>query len=372
MYCLHSFRSREEGRLKRFSVHNWLHTNWRIPAVLAVVACFLVGGCKKEAAPGPNVWAVVNGHEIMRRDVDNVFRARASSERPAPSHAEALSLKLSILDEMINSEILLQRARKMNLMASESEVEEKFAEAKNPYTKEAFQKKLADSGLTAADLKNNIREQLSIEKLLNREVVNKIDITDQDVANFYKQNRSRFDVAEPQFHVAQIVITPRPNPSAHNLKNSDAANEAQAGRKAAMLIRKLEAGADFSQLAMEYSEDSSSSTGGDLGFIAESALNQTDPALKRVVLALKPGQFSQPIRLRGGGYRILKLIAKEPAGNRKLSDPQVQQAIRNALRTRREQLLRAAYLAAARDQAHVTNYLAREILESGGRLPTGK
>ena len=87
------------------------------------------------------------------------------------------------------------------------------------------------------------------------------------------------------------------------------------------------------------------------------------------MLSLKPGQFTQPIRTKGGGYTILKLIAIEPAGDRKLSDPQVQQAIRNALRTRKEQLLRSAYLIEARDDAHVTNYLAREILESAGKLP---
>ncbi|HTW23195.1 MAG TPA: hypothetical protein VMD78_06325, partial [Candidatus Baltobacteraceae bacterium] len=72
-----------------------------------------------------------------------------------------------------------------------------------------------------------------------------------------------------------------------------------------------------------------------------------------------------------GGYRILKLIAKEAAGDRQLSDPQVQQAIRDALRTRKEQLLRSAYLIEARDEAHVTNYLARQILESAGKLPAG-
>jgi peptidyl-prolyl cis-trans isomerase SurA len=353
-------------------VHNWLHVKWRILAFLALAAAVLAASCKKEVAPGPNVWAVVNGHEIMRQDVDKVFRSRVNAEAPAPSNEEALSLKLSILDEMINSEILLERAKKMNLVASDAEVEEQFAESKSPYTEEQFHKKLTDSGLTADDLKSDIREQMSIQKLLNREVVDKITVTDQDVANFYNQHRSEFDVAEPQYHVAQIVITSRADPSVHNLKNSDATNDAEAGRKAAMLIRMLEAGADFSQLASEYSEDSSASTAGDLGFISESDLNQSDPALKRVVLALKPDQFSQPIRLRGGGYRILKLIAKEPAGNRQLSDPQVQQAVRNALRTRKEQLLRAAYLAEARDEAHVTNYLAREILESAGSLPAGK
>jgi len=341
----------------------------RTLVVAALAICALGAGCRKEIAPGPDVWAVVDGKQILRQNVDRVYRSRVNSEAPAPSHEEELSLKLNILDELINSQILLDRAQKMNLIASDEEVEDQFTQSKAPYTEEEFQQKLKASGLTINDLKSDIRRQLSIEKVLNREVVAKISITNQDITDFYNEHRSEFNVAEPQYHIAEIVITPHPDPTIHNRKNSKATNEAEAGRKAAMLIDKLDAGANFTQLAMDYSEDPSASTGGDIGFIPESSLNRSDPALKKAVLSLKPGQFTQPIRTKDGGYTILKLIAKEPAGDRKLSDPQVQQAIRNALRTRKEQLLRSAYLIEARDEAHVTNYLAREILESAGKLP---
>ncbi len=337
--------------------------------VAALAICALGAGCRKEIAPGPDVWAVVDGKQILRQDVERVYRSRVNSQGPAPSQEEALSLKLSILDELINSQILIDRAQKLNLIASDEEVEDKFTQSKAPYTEEEFQQKLKTSGLTIDDLKSDIRRQLSIDKLLNREVVAKISITNQEITDFYDKNHSEFDVAEPQYHIAEIVVTPRPDPTIHNRKNSKAANAAEAGRKAAMLIDKLDSGADFTELAMDYSEDPSASTGGDMGFIPESSLNRSDPALKKAVLALKPGQFTQPIRTKDGGYTILKLIAKEAAGDRKLSDPQVQQAIRNALRTRKEQLLRSAYLIEARDGAHVTNYLAREILESAGKLP---
>jgi peptidyl-prolyl cis-trans isomerase SurA len=344
----------------------------RILVLAMVAACALAASCRRELAPGPDVWAVVNGKEIQRGEVEKLFRSRVNADAPAPSQEEALSLKLSILDELINSEILLERAQKMNLVASDAEVEDKFTESKSPYTEEEFQKKLQETGLTVDDLKSDIRRQLSIQKLLNREVVAKISITDQDISDFYARNRAQFNVTETQYHVAQIVVTPRPDPTVHNRKNDKAANEAEAERKAVMLAQKLNAGADFNELAMDYSEDPSASTGGDIGFVPESALNQSDPALKSAVLAMKPGQVTQPVPLRGGGYRILKLIAKETAGDRQLSDPQVQQAIRDALRTRKEQLLRSAYLIEARDEAHVTNYLARQILETAGKLPDAK
>jgi peptidyl-prolyl cis-trans isomerase SurA len=369
MHRVHSRRPRQEGRLKQVPMRTKPRLK-RTTLVLAVlVACTLGAGCNRETAPGPDVWASVNGKEILRQDVEKIFRSRVNADAPAPSQEEALSLQLSILDELVNSEILLERANKMNLVASDAEVEDKFTESKSPYTEEEFQKKLKETGLTVDDLRSDIRRQLSIQKLLNREVVAKISITDQDISDFYNKNRAQFNVTEPQYHIAQIVITPRPDPTVHNRKNDKATNEAEAGRKAAMLIQKLNAGADFTELATDYSEDASASTGGDLGFVPESALNQSDPTLKKAVLSMKVGQVTQPIPVKNGGYRILKLLAKEAAGERQFSDVQVQQAIRDALRTRKEQLLRSAYLVEARDEAHVTNYLARQILEFAGKLP---
>ena len=223
--------------------------------------------------------------------------------------------------------------------------------------------------MTVDDLKQDIRRQISLDKVLNREVVSKISITDQDVANFYNENRSQFNVAETQYRIAQIVVTPRKDPQIRNRKNDDATTDIEARRKCAALAQQLHNGADFAAVAMDYSEDPvSAPSGGDLGFIPESSLNQSDPLLKKTVLGLKAGDVSDVIQLRDG-YRILKLVAKETPGQRALSDPQVQQSIRDTLRSRKEQLLRAAYIASARDQAKVTNYLARQVIESAGKLP---
>ena len=235
------------------------------------------------------MWATVDGKEISRDEVEKNFRARINTDGPKPSQEEALSLKLSILDELINSEILLQRANKMNLTASDAEVEDKFTESKSPYTEEEFQKKLQDSGLTSTTSKAISASSFPIQKLLNREVVAKISITDRDVTDFFNQNRAQFNIAEPQYHIAQIVVTPHADPNVHNLKDNKAVTEAEAVRKLATIEQKLNAGGDFAEIATDYSEDSSASTGGDLGFVPESAFNQSDPALKKAVLSMKPG-----------------------------------------------------------------------------------
>jgi len=343
----------------------------RVGILLPLAGALLLApaGCKHDVEHGPDVWAVVNGQEIKRDDVDKYYRTRVNPEGQEPSQEEALSLKLNVLDELINNEILLERAKKLNLEASDGEVEDKFTELKSPYTEEEFQRQLKDRNVSVNDLKSDLRRQLSITKLLNREVVAKISITDQDVADFYNANKAQFNVAEPQYRIAQIVVTPRKEPQIRNRKNDDATNDVEAQRKVKMLMDRLNSGADFAQLAMDYSEDmNSAATGGDLGYVPESALNQSDPSLKKMVMGMKPGQVSPPLQLKDG-YRILKLVTRESPGQRNIADPQVQQTIRDTLRNRKEQLLRSAYLAIARDDARVRNYLAEQVVEASGKLP---
>jgi peptidyl-prolyl cis-trans isomerase SurA len=336
---------------------------------LAGMVFAVLGGCKPSEHHAPDVWAVVNGTEIHRDEVEKYYRSQVNPETQEPSQEEALSLKLNVMDQLINNEILLELAKKLNLEASDGEVEDKFTELKSPFTEEEFQRQLKARGMSVDDLKRDLRRQLSIQKLLNREVAAKITITDQDVVDFYNANHNQFNVAEPQYRISQIVITPRKELQVRNRKNDDATNEAEAQRKAKMLTDKLNSGADFSQLAMDYSEDvNTAGNGGDLGYIPESSLNQSDPVLKKTVLTLKPGQVSPPIQLKDS-IRILKLVAREAAGQRGVNDPQVQQTIRDTLRNRKEQLLRSAYLAVARDEAKVTNYLAEQVVETAGKLP---
>jgi peptidyl-prolyl cis-trans isomerase SurA len=329
----------------------------------------VLAGCKQSEHHATDVWATVNGTEIKRDEIEKYYRSQVNPEGQEPSQEEALSLKLNVTDQLINNEILLERAKKLNLEASDGEVEDKFTELKNPFTEDEFQRQLKARGMSVDDLKRDLRRQLSIQKLLNREVAAKITITDQDVLDFYNTNRNQFNVAEPRYRISQIVITPRKELQVRNRKNDDATTEAEAERKAKMLTDKLNSGADFAQLAMDYSEDvNTAGNGGDLGYIPESALNQSDPILKKSVMTLKPGQVSPPIQLKDS-IRILKLVAREAAGQRGVDDPQVQQTVRDTLRNRKEQLLRSAYLATARDEAKVTNYLAQQVVETAGKLP---
>ncbi|MGC2273551.1 MAG: peptidylprolyl isomerase, partial [Candidatus Sulfotelmatobacter sp.] len=228
--------------------------------------------------------------------------------------------------------------------------------------------------ITLEDFKRDIRRSITVDKVMNKEVSSKINVTDQDIYDYFAAHKSDFNLIEPQYHLAQIFVTPTPNPQVHN-QNNKAQNEADARKKIQMIYNRLDSGDDFATLAMNYSEDpETSGNGGDLGTVPESSLRNTDPGTRDAVFKLKPGQYSSIIPVSNPAtkqlvaFRIVKLIAKEPAGQRDLSDPRVQQAIRSQIHDRREQLLKAAYYEVLRDSAKVQNYYAEQVLASNGLM----
>jgi peptidyl-prolyl cis-trans isomerase SurA len=329
-------------------------------------------GCQSKQGGG-DVMASVDGRKIYRTDVEKYYQNQTSGSDQQPVAEQAASLRLSILRELIDDEILMRRAEKLGLLATDDEVEKKLNEIKSPYTQDQFDQKMKEKKITLDDFKRDLRRSLTVEKVLNKEITSKINITDQDISGYYNAHKAEFNLIEPQYHLAQIWVTTQPNPQVHNLKNDKAQNEAEAHKKIEMINNRLDSGDDFATLAMNYSEDTETSgNGGDLGFQPESSLRNTDPFTREAVMKLKPGQYSpiitvgNPATRQVFGFRIVKLESKEPAGQRELADPRVQQAIRQQLRDRREQLLKAAYYEDLRDHAKVDNYYAADILKNIG------
>ncbi len=334
---------------------------------LCLCAAALVS-CK--SSPPANVAASVNSRSIAYAEVDKTFRSQFVPNAEGSSDDQAKIQKLEVLRSLIDNEIMLQRAEKMGLMATDADVETKFNELKSPFTKEEFERQLKNRNMTVEDLKTQLRRDLSVQKLFNKEITSKINITDADVSNFYNANRKSFNLAERQLHMMQIVVTPNLDPNVRNLKNDKAQSDEQAKKKIQMIEARLKQGEDFGMIAQNYSEDPTTApNGGDLGFLGESAFEKTNPELRKLVMSLQPGELS-PILHTQDGYRILKMVSKEPAGQRELTDPRVQQTIRETLLNRKDQLLKSAYYEIARNETKVVNYLAKSVMDNAGK--TGK
>lgn len=337
-----------------------------IPIVSLAVACglftFTTLSCK-HAVP-PDVAAMVNGRPLTYGDIDRALATQVPVSQLSSNDDQVRDMRLGTLRTLIDAEIMLQKAEKQGLLASDSDVDAKFNELKAPYTEDQFKKQLAARKMTPADLKAQLRRDLSISKLINKEIGSHISITDAEVADFYNKNKASFNLVEPQIHLSQILVTPTPDSGVQNLKNDKAQNDEQAKAKIAMLEARLRQGEDFGMLAQGYSEDSNSApNGGDLGMVPESALDKANPELRKMILEMTPGQISGVIHTPEG-YRILKVISKEPAGQRDLSDPRVQETIRVGLFNKKDQLLRDAFYEDARCEAKVVNYLAQSILST--------
>jgi peptidyl-prolyl cis-trans isomerase SurA len=340
-------------------------------ALCAVALLASLAGCRRK--PAPDVMATVNGKEILRADVEKYYKAGVSANQQTPNAEQANIMRLNILRQMIQDEILQQRAAKLNLAASDEDVNAKLNEMKAPYTPEEFDKQLKQRGITLDDLKRDLRRSLTNTKVLNKEIESKINVTDAEIASYYAAHKSEFNLIEPQYHLAQIVVTSLPSEQSGNLQNSKATNEADAKKKIQTLQNRLKSGEDFGSLAMQFSENSNTSAnGGDMGFVAESALH-SDPTAYAAINKLKAGQISEILPVaaptangpRVVGYAIYKLISREPAGQRELNDPRVQQTIRQGLREAHAQLLKNAYFEVLQNEAKVHNYFAEQLLKGG-------
>ncbi len=334
-------------------------------AALALLAGLIVSpACgNRKAATGQEVWAEVDDQPIYREQVERLYRGRATQSNDAVTPEEALSFKLNILNELINNQILVIHASHSRITASEAEIDAKVGELKSPYSPEEFQKKLQEQGLDNDGLRKEVRENLILTKLINKDIISHINVSDAEIASYYEKNKANFNVAETTYHIAQIQVTPKADAEVRNLKNDDAKTPAAAEHKIQALYEGLMHGEDFATVAQEYSEDPSTAAGGgDMGFIPASGLN---PALKQVVNSLKVGQISNIIR-SNIGFHIFKLLGVEEAGQHTLSDLRVQSAIRQTLRNEKEQLLKAAYIEMLRNRSKVVNHLAEEVVKAGG------
>ena len=347
----------------------------RLFSLLLVAPLLVVTGCHQTQQNG--VVATVNGHPILQADLDKLYTAELASNPQAqpPSTDQADAAKLNLLHTLILQEIVEQRAQKLGLTATDAEVDAKLSELKAPYTEEQFQQKLQQSGQTMDALRHSLRRSATLEKLLNKEINSKITITDSDVSSYYNAHKAEYNLIEPQYHLAQIVVTDQTSGQVNNLQGNKASGDVDARKKMQALKNRIDAGEDFGVIAGQFSENQNTApNGGDMGFVSESQMKQaTDPQTYAGITKLKPGETTDILPLLDGqtkkqaGYVIYKLLSKEPAGQRDLSDPRVQQAIRQQLQGTRSQLVKTAYLEILSNEAKVRNFYAEQVFKEAAK-----
>jgi len=346
----------------------------KVFAVTCLVgAGLIIAGCSGGgAATSDNqVAATVNGRNIMMQEVERNVNRQSNGNPAALSQLALAQARLTVLDSLIKREVLFQRAEREKVLPNETQIDGAIAQQKDQagMTQEDFEKSLKAQNMSLETLREEARKDLAINALQDK-YSGKITISDREVEDFYTSNRDRFK-NERGVALSMIVVDPADN-SASGIGIDDAKNEADAKLKIDSIYQQLQGKADFATVARAKSEDAQSlRAGGDIGFVSEQDLKSSTfpPDLVSSFLgSMQVGDYTQPTFF-GGKWYIFKLAEKRTqTENLTLESPGVRQQITQVLTNQRKQILNAALLEVAINDARIVNNLAANMLNNPGNL----
>ncbi len=252
-----------------------------------------------------SIAAVIRNQVITKGDLDEQFNfLMLNGLFPAEDSLKADSLKLVLLDELINKRILIEYARKESIEVVQEEIDDMFENAledmKSRFPdEETFKQQLSKEGLSFETFKNNYKKQISenllLQRLMQKEFGSEMLVSEKEILEFYQTNKDSF--AQPQkVKIAHILIIPKPSKD----------EEARIENKIKEVSLRLEFNENFDELVKKYSEGNLKNKNGDLGFVTRQDLA---PEIADAAFSLAIDQVTLA-RGRDGIY-LFKCIAKK-------------------------------------------------------------
>jgi foldase protein PrsA len=263
-----------------------------VVAVLAAagVAAWTLRGSARRATA---VAATVNGEAILWSQVDTeVTRAAAQfgiDTKSPDFDKQRAEISKAVLDQLVGSNLVMQEARRRNVVVTDKEIDEQLDTIKKRFpTEEEFTNALTRNGFTLASLREILRTNVTQRRVA--EAVAPGSVTDDEIRKQFDANRAQYD------QLAQIKVS-------HILfRAADKEQEPLAQAKARIVQAKLAEGAKFEDLAKQYSDDKASAErGGDLGFVGKGTLVKE---FEDVAWAMKPGETSGVVKSQYGLHII--------------------------------------------------------------------
>jgi peptidyl-prolyl cis-trans isomerase C len=247
----------------------------------------------------PEIVARVNDETISGKELDDAVKAVAGRAGPVPPD-ERDRVYRAVLDNMIGYRLIIQEAKARKIAVPDAEVDAQLAQIRAQFPNDAqFQQALAAQKTTLEAVRNDTRDEMSAEKLVEGEIASKVAVQPAAVNDFYQKNQDKFQQG-PRVRASHILIgIPQ---------NADAATKQQAKGKAEALLTDLKAGKDFAATAKANSQDPGSApNGGDLGYFEK---GQMVPPFEQAAFALKAGEMSEVVETQFG-YHIIKVAEKQ-------------------------------------------------------------
>lgn len=337
-----------------------------------VVSGLVMAGCTSGTSEANQnmVAATVNGRNIMLKEVERGVNQQAGGNAASLSQLQLAQARLTVLDNLIQREVLFQRAEREKVLPTEAQIDGALAQQREQsgMSQEDFEKGLKSQNLSMETLREEARKDLAINALQDK-YTSKVAINDREIEDFYNSNRQQF-VNKRGVALAMIMVDPADN-SGTGIAD-DAKNDADAKLKIDNIYQQLQGKADFATVARAKSEDINSlRAGGDIGFATEDDLksNGFPPELiSNFFGSMQVGDYTQPTNFRGKWY-IFKLEEKRlQTENLTLESPGVRQQITQGLTNQRKQILNAALLETAMNEARVVNNLAATMINNPSNL----
>ncbi|MCA1591502.1 MAG: SurA N-terminal domain-containing protein [Acidobacteria bacterium] len=332
----------------------------------ALSAC--KGSQSASGGAGSDVAATVNGKNIMLSEVDRLISQQTEGKQAQMAPLQLAAARLQVLDNLIQRQVLYQKAEKEKTVPKDEEVDTAINAQKTRFTTEEWEKNLKENNLTEQQLRDEARKDLAI-KTLQDKLFGKISIRDQEIVDFYNSNKEQFVNSRGVF-ISDIVSDPLDSTGQYP---DDAKSDTEAKAKIDRIYALLKTGgADFATVARASSEDQSNIRGGDVGFATEADLKQNGFPPELVARFFGPmpvGGITEPIRFGNGRWYIFKLTNRQLQNeNLSLDSPGVRDKIKEALISQRQTLLNEALLRTAMTDAQIVNNLAVGMLNDPSML----
>lgn len=340
-------------------------------ALSAIVFTSCSSGPVSNTATGadPNeVAARVNGKEIKMEEVEKGVKAQAQGQEANLSPLELASARLTVLQTLIQTEVMFQKAEKEGSLPSDDDVTAEMNKRKTAsgLSVEELDKQMKAANETEQSWRQNIKKELALQKLQEK-VTNRVESPkDKEIEDFFNGNKDQFKNKRGA-QLAAIVIDPNNSGQGDVTTSQD-----QALAKATELYNRSQAGADFATLAREASEDlQTRSNGGDWRYFTEDEMKQTlGPDVTDIVMnKLQNGQIIPKAIPLEGRILIVKLQRKqEKDEDLTLENPDVRKRVNELLINARKNLLWQSYTAMAINEAKVENFLAKKVVDNPNEL----
>ena len=255
--------------------------------------------------PGDHIVAVVSQEVVTAFEVaQRIARAREEAQRARQSLPPEDELRKLALESLIEERAILTYARESGVRIDDAEIDRavQVVASQNQLTLPQLRARLAREGLDLARLRANIRDQLTIERVREREVAQRIKISDTEINDLIEQERGR-NAAEVQYNIAQILIEV-PEGAAESVV-------AERRARAEAAFTRVRAGQDFAAVAGEMSQDANRERGGEIGL---KPADRLPDLFLEAVRPLASGDLAPAILRSGAGFHILKLIERADGG----------------------------------------------------------